>query len=155
MGWSCDEDESCRETAAAIAHNIRIPPIRAREWLDVSPPCAPEDSGETVESQVGEPVAANAANTANGHSPLNTCDFPNTEHLKPKTLGEADSEPIGTTSNHPFWSADRQEFVQAGSLEIGERLQTLSEDVKDGELHVRCVRSASFQTGRQRRKWHD
>ena len=32
--------------------------------------------------------------------------------------------------NHPFWSVDRQEFVQAGSLEIGERLQTLSGDVK-------------------------
>ncbi|MFM8474473.1 MAG: polymorphic toxin-type HINT domain-containing protein, partial [Planctomycetaceae bacterium] len=39
-------------------------------------------------------------------------------------------ETIGTTSNHPFWSVDRQEFVQAGSLEIGERLQTLSGDVK-------------------------
>ncbi|MFM8477653.1 MAG: polymorphic toxin-type HINT domain-containing protein, partial [Planctomycetaceae bacterium] len=39
-------------------------------------------------------------------------------------------ETIGTTSNHPFWSVDRREFVQAGSLEIGERLQTLSGDVK-------------------------
>lgn len=39
-------------------------------------------------------------------------------------------ETLGTTSNHPFWSVDRQEFVQAGSLEIGERLQTLSGDVK-------------------------
>ncbi|MFO1002113.1 MAG: polymorphic toxin-type HINT domain-containing protein [Planctomycetaceae bacterium] len=50
------------------------------------------------------------------------------ENLKPKTSGKA--ETIGTTSNHPFWSEDRQEFVQAGSLEIGERLQTLSGDVK-------------------------
>jgi hypothetical protein len=33
------------------------------------------------------------------------------------------SEPIGTTSNHPFWSQDRQDFVQAGVLRIGERLQ--------------------------------
>ena len=51
-------------------------------------------------------------------------------------VGDSNHEPaeseetIGTTSNHPFWSVDRQEFVQAGSLEIGERLQTLSGDVK-------------------------
>jgi Pretoxin HINT domain len=37
---------------------------------------------------------------------------------------------IGTTSNHPFWSVDRQEFVQAGSLELNERLQTYSGDTK-------------------------
>ena len=33
------------------------------------------------------------------------------------------SEPIGTTSNHPFWSEDRRDFVQAGKLRIGERLR--------------------------------
>jgi hypothetical protein len=32
-------------------------------------------------------------------------------------------EPIGTTSNHPFWSEDRQEFVQAGTLKPGETLR--------------------------------
>jgi len=36
-----------------------------------------------------------------------------------------DTGSIGTTSNHPFWSVDRQEYIQAGHLEIGERLQTL------------------------------
>ncbi|MEJ7593128.1 MAG: polymorphic toxin-type HINT domain-containing protein [Planctomycetaceae bacterium] len=33
------------------------------------------------------------------------------------------NEPIGTTSNHPFWSEDRQEFVQAGTLTVGEHLR--------------------------------
>jgi hypothetical protein len=33
-------------------------------------------------------------------------------------------ETIGTTSNHPFWSQDRQGFIEAGSLEMGERLIT-------------------------------
>ena len=46
---------------------------------------------------------------------------PETQTLKP--VGEADA--IGTTSNHPFWSLDRQEYVQAGQLQVGERLQTL------------------------------
>lgn len=31
-------------------------------------------------------------------------------------------ETIGTTSNHPFWSEDRQEFVQAGELKHSEKL---------------------------------
>ncbi|NQV24264.1 MAG: hypothetical protein HQ518_07830 [Rhodopirellula sp.] len=39
---------------------------------------------------------------------------------------EGESELIGCTSNHPFWSHDRQEFVEAGTLEIGERV--LSDD---------------------------
>jgi Pretoxin HINT domain len=37
---------------------------------------------------------------------------------------------IGTTSNHPFWSQDRQQYIQAGQLAIGERLQTHSGDTK-------------------------
>ncbi len=46
--------------------------------------------------------------------------------------GRADSQPetIGTTSNHPFWSVDRQEYVQAGQLEPGERVLTFSGDTK-------------------------
>ena len=34
-------------------------------------------------------------------------------------------EPIGTTANHPFWSQDRQEFVPAGSLQVGEHVLSL------------------------------
>ncbi len=32
---------------------------------------------------------------------------------------------IGTTTNHPFWSADREEFVQAGDLRVGEHVLSL------------------------------
>lgn len=35
---------------------------------------------------------------------------------------EGQDEPIGTTANHPFWSEDRQAFVEAGSLRPGENL---------------------------------
>ncbi|MFN9197978.1 MAG: polymorphic toxin-type HINT domain-containing protein, partial [Planctomycetaceae bacterium] len=34
--------------------------------------------------------------------------------------------PLGCTANHPFWSADRHDFVPAGSLTIGEHLRTES-----------------------------
>ncbi|WP_218933514.1 polymorphic toxin-type HINT domain-containing protein [Rubripirellula lacrimiformis] len=41
-----------------------------------------------------------------------------------------DAETIGTTSNHPFWSVDRQEYVQAGRLDKGERVRTYHGDTK-------------------------
>jgi hypothetical protein len=34
--------------------------------------------------------------------------------------------PLGCTANHPYWSADRQDFVPAGSLTTGEHLRTES-----------------------------
>ena len=34
-----------------------------------------------------------------------------------------EATPIGSTANHPFWSEDRQDFVQAGSLNPGEHLR--------------------------------
>jgi hypothetical protein len=35
---------------------------------------------------------------------------------------EGEAEPIGVTELHPFWSEDRQAYVAAGELRIGERL---------------------------------
>ena len=37
---------------------------------------------------------------------------------------EGEPEPIGTTSQHPFWSRDRNALVPAGELRIGEELKT-------------------------------
>ncbi|MGL4460991.1 MAG: hypothetical protein ACRC1K_02480, partial [Planctomycetia bacterium] len=36
---------------------------------------------------------------------------------------EGDPTPTGVTANHPYWSADREAFIPAGDLQIGERLQ--------------------------------
>ncbi|OYP38915.1 polymorphic toxin-type HINT domain-containing protein [Rhodopirellula sp. MGV] len=41
-----------------------------------------------------------------------------------------DSESIGTTSNHPIWSVDRKDYVQAGALKLGERVQTYAGQTK-------------------------
>ena len=37
---------------------------------------------------------------------------------------EGEAEPIGATSQHPFWSRDRNAFVPAGESRIGEELKT-------------------------------
>ncbi|MCS7017372.1 MAG: Hint domain-containing protein [Gemmatales bacterium] len=39
------------------------------------------------------------------------------------------NDEIGCTANHPFWSEDRQEFVEAGQLRQGERVRTRLEQV--------------------------
>ena len=39
---------------------------------------------------------------------------------------ESESEPIGITAMHPFWSVDREAWVSAIDLEIGETLKTLA-----------------------------
>jgi hypothetical protein len=39
---------------------------------------------------------------------------------------EGDDQPIGVTDNHPFWSEDRQQFVEACQLEVGETLSTIT-----------------------------
>ncbi|WP_417388076.1 Hint domain-containing protein [Gimesia sp.] len=39
---------------------------------------------------------------------------------------EVESKPIGTTPNHPIRSVDRDAFVRADSLSVGEHLQTLN-----------------------------
>ncbi|HEV3257252.1 MAG TPA: RHS repeat-associated core domain-containing protein, partial [Gemmataceae bacterium] len=36
---------------------------------------------------------------------------------------EQEGQPIGVTASHPFWSVDRQDWVSAGELDFGERLQ--------------------------------
>ena len=45
----------------------------------------------------------------------------NAEILDLRIEGSADV--IGTTSSHPFWSEDRQQFVAAGALRVGENLR--------------------------------
>lgn len=36
---------------------------------------------------------------------------------------EGESQPIGVTDTHPFWSEDRQNFIPAGQLHAGEHLR--------------------------------
>ncbi|MEX1027927.1 MAG: Hint domain-containing protein, partial [Candidatus Paceibacterota bacterium] len=43
---------------------------------------------------------------------------------------EGESEPIGVTGNHLFWSVDREQFQAIGEMELGERVQTYHGDTK-------------------------
>jgi hypothetical protein len=54
------------------------------------------------------------------------------KHTAAKTIDLVieDTAPIGCTPNHPFWSVDRHDFIEAGNLEIGERVQLATGDTK-------------------------
>lgn len=41
-------------------------------------------------------------------------------------LVEGESSPTGVTANHPYWSVSRHEFVEAGKLQVGEKVNTLN-----------------------------
>ncbi|MEL7498757.1 MAG: polymorphic toxin-type HINT domain-containing protein [Planctomycetota bacterium] len=43
---------------------------------------------------------------------------------------EGQTEPIGVTATHPFWSPERQAFVAIGEMEIGETVQTFAGETK-------------------------
>ena len=53
-------------------------------------------------------------------------------HLAPQIidLHIEDIDPIGCTPNHPFWSVDRQDFIDAGELYEGEQVQLYSGETK-------------------------
>ena len=54
------------------------------------------------------------------------------KHTAPDTIDLyiEDTEPIGCTSNHPFWSVDREEFVEAGHLNPDEQVLLATGDTR-------------------------
>ncbi len=76
------------------------------------------EGGNVIDLVVGEPVEAE------GQTRLVSANASAKTTADVLTSAMVGSQVIGTTSNHPFWSVDRQEYVQAGTLQIGERLQS-------------------------------
>ena len=55
------------------------------------------------------------------------------------------AEPLGVTSNHSIYSADRLDFVRAGELRVGETLRNL-----DGDVRIESIE----QLGREERVYN-
>ena len=69
-----------------------------------------------VRSGAGQPITATFSHP------------PSTAVLNVVFSGE--SQPIGVTDNHLFWSVDRQQFLPIGKMEIGEQVQTFHGETK-------------------------
>lgn len=74
-----------------------------------------EGPAEVVAIEPAPPLEA-------GNDPVVTGTFKHTVRMLVDLHVDGLSEPIGVTSNHPFWSIDRQEFIPAGDLRVGERV---------------------------------
>ena len=58
---------------------------------------------------------------------------------------EGSNEPIGTTASHPFWSEDRQQFVAAGELRVGENLLLADDTTRRVEsITLRPIRETVY-----------
>jgi hypothetical protein len=64
--------------------------------------------------------------SGNGHIVTATFKHEPDGGLLTLTIG---NDEIGCTANHPFWSEDRQAFVEAGQLHVGERVRTRLDEV--------------------------
>lgn len=62
------------------------------------------------------------------------------EHVQALDLRvEGLAEPLGVTAAHPFWSEDRQGFIPAGELHVGERLRSAVGGPEGGLARVRAI----------------
>ena len=111
-------------TGEAIVLDIRGPPTIRPGAGRVVTATFHHSSGDVIDLVVGD-LSGEAL--ASGFSDTPTIAASN-GHASDYRSQATDT--IGTTSNHPFWSVDRQAYVQAGQLRIGERLHTYSGDTK-------------------------
>jgi hypothetical protein len=98
--------------------------ISGPAWIiDLEPaPLVPAGPGQVVTATFKH-ASANVLDLVLTNTP------PTNLSPSPSALSTSPTDSIGVTANHPFWSVDRAEFVQAGELQIGERLQTLAGDI--------------------------
>jgi hypothetical protein len=79
--------------------------------------------GQVVTATFAHPPATQVLDVTIGSPP--TVEIATTD-----CCADSDSESIGVTDNHLFWSVDRHDFIPIGEMAIGERLLTYHGDTK-------------------------
>ena len=124
----------CLEMGKPDGSQVRIQLLRPRSWLTAQAAAV----GSTIQLDLEEMGASGPARVTDitscpplstGPGEVVTGTFAHSAGNVIDLSVEGLDRPIGTTDNHPFWSEDRQKFVPAGELRIGERLKT-----EDGQL---------------------
>jgi len=115
---------------------LQIAMIRPREWFDLNR----VEPGTELFLDLSEMGAQGPAQVVSisacphirsGSGQVVTATFahpPSTTVLDVRF--EGDSQPIGVTDNHLFWSTDREDFIAIGEMSIGERVLTYSGETK-------------------------
>lgn len=108
------------------ASQLDIVLLRPLDWIEA----ARATPGSTIELDLPKLGAAGPAQvlavepsppiqSGPGHVITGTFAHRSSNQLLNITV-EGQVKPIGVTDNHPIWSEDRQEFVEAGHLEVGQ-----------------------------------
>ena len=137
LAWLAEQVDEFEQLAAADFHTS-VPPHAVREGRDrtgwqldsdvghdtgwihlVLPELGAVGPAEVLAIEPCPPLASGPGRTVTGTFAHAAADVLELEI-------EGLDTPLGCTANHPFWSADRQDFVPAGSLTIGEHLRTES-----------------------------
>ena len=127
--WRTIEVEQVRPSGRRLYATL----LRPLEWIEEE--LDPETN--TIELDLPELGAEGEAKvlavgpcppiaSGNGHLVTATFKHQPDGDLLTVTVG---NDQIGCTANHPFWSEDRQEFVEAGQLREGERVRTRLDEV--------------------------
>lgn len=112
------------ERQLTLAANNGYEPVCLAVQMDLP------EMGLTGEAIVTNIRSAPAVKPGNGRVVTATFKHSSGDCINLALSSDGTAETIGTTSNHPFWSVDRQDYVQAGSLQLDERVQTYSGDTK-------------------------
>ena len=137
LAWLAEQVDEFEQLAAADFHTS-VPPHAVREgrdrtgwqldsdvgqdtgWIHLAlPELGAVGPAEVLAIEPCPPLASGPGRTVTGTFAHSAADVLDLEI-------EGLDAPLGCTANHPFWSADRQDFVPAGSLTIGEHLRTES-----------------------------
>ncbi|MFN7770826.1 MAG: polymorphic toxin-type HINT domain-containing protein [Planctomycetaceae bacterium] len=137
LAWLAEQVNECGQLAAADSH-ASVPPHAVRSeqdhtgfqldsdvghdtgWIHLAlPELGAVGPAEVLAIEPCPSLASGPGRTVTGTFAHAAADVLDLEI-------EGLDTPLGCTANHPFWSADRHDFVPAGSLTIGEHLQTES-----------------------------
>jgi RHS repeat-associated protein len=129
---------------------IEIELLRPREWIEANG----AESGHCIQLNLPEMGAHGLAQVLAVRAcptirPGSGCVVTGTfNHAGAKVIDlsvTGSKEPITCTASHPFWSEDRQSFVEAGQLRPNERLRTVEgRTVSVGRLDQRVVPERVF-----------
>lgn len=120
--------------------------LRPGIWLELNDASV----GESIDLEIHEMGAAGPAEVTYigpcppippGDGPVVTGTFKHQVDENDCVLNlwlEGQAEPTGVTDNHPYWSVDRQQFIPAGDLQIGETVDTLDGTAQVTKLEPRA-----------------
>jgi len=133
---------------------LKIEMIRPSEWLEASG----AKVGSEIQLDLKELGADGAAlvqeilpcpEIQSGEGQVVTATFQHPpSHQVLDVIFQGNEQPMGVTSNHLFWSADKKKFVPIGEMEIGERVQTWQGETKRivSKSTLSVVRNSSHTT---------